>query len=133
MATSTPPQDTTAMSSSTALSTKQACKRKKLRGPGSESSKEGDLSYLDLETGHIQTATRQDEGVVLKVSEFDKMMNKLEMIQLKFDKLDKLDKLDAIEKCVRDMNIKVRDLESRVTKTEPATLELQQLVRYIYQ
>lgn len=131
MATSTPSKDTTAMSSSTPLSRKQACKRKMLRGPGSESSIEGDLSYLDLDTGRIQTAIRQDEGVVLTVSEFDKMMTKLEMMQLKFDKLDKLDKLDAIEKCVRDMNVKVRDLESRVTKTETATLELQQSVTFI--
>ena len=114
------------LSTSTPLATKQERKRKKVKC--SESSIEGDLSYLDLDTGRIQTASRHDEGV----ADFDKMMNKLDMMQTKFSsKLDKLDKIDDIEKCVRAMNVKVRYLESRVTQAESATTELQQSVSFV--
>jgi len=114
------------LSTSTPLATKQERKRKKVKG--SEFSIEGDLSYLDLDTGRIQTASRHDEGVV----DFDKMMNNLDMMQTKFSsKLDKLDKLDDKEKCVRAMNVKVRYLESRVTQAESATTELQQSVSFV--
>ena len=114
------------LSTSTPLATKQERKRKKVKC--SESSIEGDLSYLDLDTGRIQTASRHDEGV----ADFDKMMNKLDMMQTKFlSKLDKLDKLDDIEKCVRAINVKVCDLESRVTQAESATTELQQSVSFV--
>jgi len=57
---------------------------------------------------------------------FWQMMNTIVMMQTKF-----LSKLDDIEKCVRAMNVKVCDLESRVTQAELATTELQQSVSFV--
>lgn len=106
---------------------------RKRRKPGSESSVDGDLSYLDLDTGRIQTTARSEisEGVMVTHSEFGKMIKKLELIESKFGKLDKLDKIDSMEQCIRNMSVKVSDLESRVQKSESATRALEQSAVFI--
>lgn len=42
--------------------------------PGSESSVDGELSYLDLDTGHVLAATDKGGDVVLTSDEYDTMI-----------------------------------------------------------
>ena len=92
--------------------TRRGTKRTKTRQPGSESSVDGDLSYLDLDTGKVLAASREGNQINMSQTDFDKLMVKIDKMEENFSKidriekclskLDKLDKLDAIENSVRN-------------------------------
>ncbi|KAH3721414.1 hypothetical protein DPMN_064337 [Dreissena polymorpha] len=117
---------------------KRGTKRAKTRTPGSESSVEGDLSYLDQSPGRILSAAREHDTVTLTCSEFDTLMNKLDMLQTNLEKianiekciskLDKLDKLDAIEISIKDIEVKLYDMDHRLTSVEKIQMLLKVLL-----
>jgi len=128
---------------STPLSTpsKRGTKRVKTRQPGSESSADGDLSYLDLDTGSILTAHRENDLMTISSTEFDKLLTKLDKMQTKFDQLDKLekcldklnklDKLDSIENSISRMHVKLEGMEERLKTAEASTRDLQTAVQFM--
>ncbi|KAH3790627.1 hypothetical protein DPMN_168832 [Dreissena polymorpha] len=68
---------------------KRGTKRTKYRQPGSEYSVDGDLSYLDLDTGNIIASARENDVVTLTLTEFDKLVSKIDKMQEQFEKIDK--------------------------------------------
>ena len=120
---------------------KRGAKRTKYRQPGSESSVDGDLSYLDLDTGNIIASARENDVVKLTLTEFDKLMSKIDKMQEHFEKidklekclnkLDKLDKLDAIEKSIGELNVKVYDMDQRLRIAETTNREFQRSTEFL--
>lgn len=122
--------------------------RKRLRPSSASdtSSLDGDLSYLDLDTGgvvrkastpqasgtHETKTKRPSEGAVtLTNKSYDALMSKLSKMERCLTKLEKLDKLDEIENAVRRMNSKVVSFEKRLDKTDIVVSGVEKSVEFI--
>jgi chromosome segregation ATPase len=94
---------------------------------------EGDLSYLDLDSGKVLQASQKtsESKVTLTLSEYDALMSKLMLLEKGLDKLNKLDKLDKIEKSVQSMNNKIIDFEQRLKHTENSSKEFEKSVNFV--
>ena len=104
---------------------------KRLRSAiGSDSSVDGELSYLDLDTGRVLSASRTD-NISMSTNLYDTIMSKLLSFEKCFSKLEKLDKLDSIETCVTSMSLKISDFEHRLVNSEKTTIDLVQSVSFM--
>ena len=112
--------------------------RKRLRPcSGSDTSVDGDLSYLDLDTGGViklkSTSTPQTKpsDITLSKKSYDALMTKLMTMEKCLTKLDKLDKLDQIESAVRQMDKRMSAVESRLDKTEAVVVGVEKGVKFV--
>jgi len=87
---------------STDSTSRRGAKRAKTRHPGSESSIDGDLSYLDLDSGEILAASREGNQISLSQTDVDKLMLKIDKMEENFSKIDRIErclsKLDKLDK-----------------------------------
>ncbi|KAH3862118.1 hypothetical protein DPMN_025081 [Dreissena polymorpha] len=84
--------------------------RKRMRPAiGSDTSADGKLSYLDLDTGRV-LSEKKTGNMMLSSTTYDIMMNKLLSFEKGFEKLQKVDTLQ----CVKSLSVKMQDFEQRV-------------------
>ena len=115
---------------STGLTPLRQCGKGSRKELGSDSSVDGELSYLD--TGHVtRSKDTSSEKLPLTHSQYDAMMSKLILLENGLSKLDKLDKLDEIEQTMKYMNVKLVDVENRLNATENTTKDLQESVSFV--
>ena len=119
--------------------------RKRVRPcSGSDTSVDGNLSYLDLDTGGLIQATststpqasgglKADNDIVLSKTSYDALMKKLVTMEKCLTKLDKLDKLDQIESSVRKIDLRMSKVETRLDKTEAVVQGVEKSVEYVSQ
>ena len=111
---------------------------------GSDTSVDGNLSYLDLDTGGLIQATststpqasgglKADSDIVLSKTSYDAQMKKLVTMEKCLTKLDKLDKLDQIESSVRKIDLRMSKVETRLDKTEAVVQGVEKSVEYVSQ
>lgn len=111
---------------------KGGCKRFRAE-IGSDSSLDGELSYLDLDTGRVLSAARYAavERISLSSMEFEGVMAKLSALEKGLEKLNKLEKLDDIESSVKAINSKMCVFEQRLSNTETRVTDLQKSVEFV--
>lgn len=112
--------------------------RKRLRPcSGSDTSVDGNLSYLDLDTGEVikmkSTSAPQSKpsDMTLSKKSYDALTTKLMTMEKCLNKLDKLDKLDQIESVVRQMDKRMGAVESRLDKTESVVAGVEKGVKFV--
>ncbi|KAL4221296.1 hypothetical protein ACF0H5_019559 [Mactra antiquata] len=117
---------------STDIKTPRAGKRPR-SAIGSDSSVDAELSYLDLDTGKVLSASKSkpSDRLVLSTSEYDSIMSKMSLFEKSVSKLDKLDKLDNTENNVTKLVSKISNIETRLNINEKATSELQTSVTFL--
>lgn len=102
---------------------------------GSDTSIDGDLDYLDLDTGSViqaaSTPHNQDEAVTMSKKSYDALMKKLTTMEKCLRKLDKLDKLDQVEVAVRNMDKRVSKVETRLDKAESVVDGVEKSVSFL--
>lgn len=98
---------------------------------GSDSSVDGELSYLDLDTGGITLSRRQPEAPSISTKQIDTILSKLSALEKSCVNLKKLDKLDGIEAKMNTITNKMAQLEKRLDKTELENKELQKSVTFL--
>ena len=119
--------------------------RKRVRPcSGSDTSVDGNLSYLDLDTGGLIQATststpqasggfKADSDIALSKTSYDALMKKLVTMEKCLTKLDKLDKLDQIESSVRKIDSRMCKVETRLDKTEAVVHGVEKSVEFVCQ
>ena len=111
---------------------------------GSDTSVDGNLSYLDLDTGGLIQATststpqasgglKADGDIVLSKTSYDALMKKLVTMEKCLTKLDKLDKLDQIESSVRKIDTRMCKVKTRLDKTEAVVHGVEKSVEFVSQ
>jgi len=95
---------------------------------GSDSSVDGELSYLDLDTGSILLTRKPIETPLLSAKTIDTILFKLAGLETS---LKKLDKLDEIEVQMKTFTNRVERVETRLDKTENESKELQKAVTFL--
>lgn len=104
---------------------------------GSDTSVDGDLEYLDLDTGRVvqgtSTPNNSNETMTLSKKSYDALMRKLTSMEKCLNKLDKLDKLDQIESSVRNMDKRVKRVEDRIEKTEAVVSGVEKGIMFVSQ